>query len=77
MGAPNAGKSTYLAALWHSINQHEMSMKLKLKKMIGDSQYLCRIEKKCLAYEPLERTVIYQEKRELTILFTDVTDALK
>ncbi len=21
MGAPNAGKSTYLAALWHSINQ--------------------------------------------------------
>ena len=77
MGAPNAGKSTYLAALWHSINQHEMSMKLKLKKMIGDSQYLCRIENKWLAYEPLERTVIGQEKRELTILLTDGTDELK
>ena len=34
MGAPNAGKSTYLAALWHSVNQDDLETKLKLKKWI-------------------------------------------
>ena len=29
MGAPNAGKSTYLAALWHSVIQTEMPIKFK------------------------------------------------
>lgn len=28
MGAPNAGKSTYLAALWHSVIQTEMPISL-------------------------------------------------
>ena len=71
MGAPNAGKSTYLAALWHSVIQTEMPIKFKLKRMEKDTQYLYSLEKKWLAVEPLERTVIGQEVSELTLLLTD------
>lgn len=71
MGAPNAGKSTYLAALWHSVNQVEMPTKFKLQRMGKDTQYLYGLEKKWLAVEPLERTVIGQEISELTLLLTD------
>lgn len=77
MGAPNAGKSTYLAALWHSINQNEVPTKLSLKEMTGDSQYLYRLEKKWLEIEVLGRTVPDQEKPELSLLLTDGNDELK
>ncbi len=44
IGAPNAGKSTFLGALWNSVNQKEIHTELTLKKMVGDSQYLYRLE---------------------------------
>ena len=71
MGAPNAGKSTYLAALWHSINQKSIATSLTLKKMTGDLQYLYQLEHKWLEIEQLERTVIGQEKMQLILLLTD------
>lgn len=77
MGAPNAGKSTYLAALWHSINQKENSTVLTLKRMVGDSQYLWCLEQKWLEVEPLERTVIGQEKTELIVFLTNGEDDLE
>lgn len=77
MGAPNAGKSTYLAALWHSINQTDMATSLTLKKMTGDLQYLYQLEHKWLEIEQLERTVIGQEKMELVLLLTDGEDDLE
>lgn len=61
----------YLAALWHSVIQTEMPIKFKLKRMEKDTQYLYSLEKKWLAVEPLERTVIGQEVSELTLLLTD------
>ena len=51
MGAPNAGKSTYLAALWHSVIQTEMPIKFKLKRMEKDTQYLYSLEKKWFGVE--------------------------
>lgn len=77
MGAPNAGKSTFLGALWHSINQSEIHTELTLKKIIGDSQYLYRLEQKWLEVERLERTVIGQEKEKLSILLTNNQDDLE
>lgn len=77
MGAPNAGKSTYLAALWHSINQKGIATSLTLKKMTGDLQYLYQLEHKWLEIEQLERTVIGQEKTELVLLLTDGECELK
>lgn len=77
MGAPNAGKSTFLGALWHSINQSEIHTELTLKKIMGDSQYLYRLEQKWLEVERLERTVIGQEKEKLSILLTNDQDDLE
>lgn len=77
MGAPNAGKSTYLAALWHSINQKGIATSLTLKKMTGDLQYLYQLEHKWLEIEQLERTIIGQEKMELVLLLTDGECELK
>lgn len=51
--------------------QTEMPIKFKLKRMEKDTQYLYSLEKKWLAVEPLERTVIGQEVSELTLLLTD------
>lgn len=77
MGAPNAGKSTFLGALWSSINQKEVQTALTLKKMIGESQYLYRLEQKWLKVEQLERTAIGQEKEKLSVLLTNGTDDLE
>lgn len=77
MGAPNAGKSTFLGALWNSINQMEVQTKLTLKKMIGDSQYLHRLEQRWLEVERLERTVIGQERKKLSVLLTNNIDDLE
>ncbi len=77
MGAPNAGKSTFLGALWNSINQREVQTKLTLKKMIGDSQYLYRLEQRWLEVERLERTVIGQEREKLSVLLTNNIDDLE
>ena len=77
MGAPNAGKSTFLGALWHSVNQKEIHTELTLKKMVGDSQHLYRLEKKWLEIERLERTVIGQEKEKLSVLLTNDVDDLE
>lgn len=77
MGAPNAGKSTFLAALWHSVNQKNVDTKLKLKHMKGDVNYLYGIEKKWLEVEQLERTVIGQEQDNLSIILTDGVNDLE
>ena len=77
MGAPNAGKSTYLAALWYSINQKELKTRISLEKMGNNSQYLYSLSKKWLEIEQLERTVIGQEMPELSIHLTDGQNSLE
>ena len=77
MGAPNAGNSTYLAALWYSINQKELKTRISLEKMGNNSQYLYSLSKKWLEIEQLERTVIGQEMPELSIHLTDGQNSLE
>lgn len=77
MGAPNAGKSTFLAALWHSVNQKTVQTELTLSKMKGDSNYLHTIGKKWIEVERLERTAIGQEKENLSILLSNGHDELE
>lgn len=72
MGAPNAGKSTFLAALWHSINPKDVHTDLTLERMARNVNYLYGIEKKWLEVEKLGRTVMGQEQENLTILLDDV-----
>ena len=40
IGLPKSGKTTFLAALWHVLNAGEVSTKLQLDKLIGDSNHL-------------------------------------
>jgi len=77
MGAPNAGKSTYLAALWHSINQKDAHTKLTLKEMEYNSQYLFGLSQKWLEVEKLGRTVIGQEMPLMSVVLTSGTNEVK
>ena len=66
MGLPGAGKTTFLAALWHSINSNSFATKLKLEK-IDNGQYLAQLSRKWVDAEPLERTVPSNEQKDIGI----------
>jgi hypothetical protein len=59
IGLPETGKTTFLAALWHVIRNHEaVPGALRLADVRGDRTYLNRIEKQWLACLPIERTKV-------------------
>lgn len=66
MGLPEAGKTTYLAALWHFLN-HGQNVSLKNDKLIGDQVYLAKISNKWADVEALSRTLRPSEKLTLSI----------
>lgn len=70
MGLPNTGKTTYLAALWYSLNSASAKNKIKLKTM-GDDNYLANLSKKWLNVEQLDRTKLGYEKTDLLIEIID------
>jgi hypothetical protein len=55
IGLPATGKTTFLAALWYSIQQDQVKTALKLQKLDGDSAYLNKIRSSWLGYEPVGR----------------------
>lgn len=65
MGLPGAGKTTFLAALWHTINSNSFAASLKLDK-IDNGQYLAQLSQKWVDAEPLDRTVPSNEQTNLT-----------
>lgn len=59
IGLPGTGKSTFLAALWHVIRNHDaVPGALRLAGVRGDRTYLNRIEQQWLACLPIERTKV-------------------
>lgn len=66
MGLPGAGKTTFLAALWHTINNNLFSASLKLDR-IDNGQYLTQLSQKWVDAEPLDRTVPSNEQTNLSI----------
>jgi len=66
MGLPGAGKTTFLAALWHSINNNSIETKLKLNK-IDSGKYLAQLSRKWVDAEPLERTVPNNEQKDICV----------
>jgi len=57
IGLPGTGKTTFLAALWHVIRNHDaVPGALRLAGVRGDRTYLNRIEQQWLACLPIERT---------------------
>lgn len=70
MGLPNAGKTTYLAALWYSLNNALEKNKVKLNIM-GDASYLSEISKKWVNVDKIDRTKLGYEKSNISIELID------
>lgn len=70
IGLPGAGKTTFLAALWHVVEYFEVPEALRLVTLEGDKTHLNQIRNRWLDAEPLERTRIPDEKI-VSMLLTD------
>ncbi len=70
MGLPGAGKTTFLAALWHVLNNSQ-NVSIKSNKLIGDQSYLADISKKWVDANALDRTKRSAEQRNLELLLSD------
>ena len=71
LGLPEAGKTSYLAALAYSLEQREVDTFLKWGKYTGDHQYIANLEQKWLAAEPVERTSVALQKNCLSMKLSD------
>lgn len=56
MGLPAAGKTTYLAALWHQVSSKEVSSSLRLEKVDGDRTFLNQIRDQWMSAVAPKRT---------------------
>lgn len=57
IGLPSSGKTTYLAALWHVICDHDLAKKLSFHRLrSGDTKHLNAITKRWLNAKVQERT---------------------
>jgi len=64
LGYPEAGKTTFLAALWYLINHsEELDAGLRLSRHNDNAVYLNMITEKWLGYQRMERTKLSQEKQ--------------
>ncbi|HEY5588988.1 MAG TPA: hypothetical protein VIK86_08540, partial [Candidatus Paceibacterota bacterium] len=71
MGLPSAGKTTYLAALWYSLQQPNKTM-LRLNKYIGNHKYLTKLSETWTGLEKVSRTSIDNEEKKLNISLVDM-----
>jgi hypothetical protein len=61
VGLPGAGKTTFLAALWHLVVSAEVPTKLELVRLRGNREHLNRIATDWLSCRPVERTPVASE----------------
>lgn len=71
MGYPSAGKTTFIAALWHSLQQKKTHTKFKLKNYVGNQAYLSTIEKDWLSGKEVSRTLLPAQKESLLLTLID------
>lgn len=60
-GYPHAGKSTYLAALWHLMFQ-DQNGSIQIKKLDGNQEYLQAMENQWLSCAEIDRTKIAESE---------------
>ena len=70
IGLPESGKSTYLAALFHTLRQDD-ARPLKLRELPDEREYLIGLESKWLALEPIRHSAHVGPKR----VVMPITDA--
>lgn len=62
MGLTSSGKTTFLAALWHVLNEHSSEIHLKLKGLSVDRTYLNQITADWQACSQVQRTKLEHEQ---------------
>lgn len=62
IGLPGSGKTTFLAALWHVLNDRSSATSLKLTKLSGDRSYLNQITKEWRECSQVPRTNLQTEQ---------------
>ncbi len=62
IGLPSTGKTTFIAALWHTVTSSAMSSSLRLEKLHGDHEHLNAIRNNWLNCLPVGRTIMSAEK---------------
>ena len=70
MGLPEAGKTTYIAALWYILNNSNESS-LRIDNYSGDLSYLTDIGKKWANIEKMPRTLKPSEKLSIELPLTN------
>jgi GTPase SAR1 family protein len=61
VGLPKAGKTSFVAALWHVLTSEEVPGSLRLTSLGGDDTYLNQIKDEWLNYEEVVRTTQQNE----------------
>lgn len=74
MGLPGSGKTTFLAALWHVLDDRSSETRLKLKRLSVDRAYLHRIAADWQACLQVQRTKLEPEERVTLSLASGNTD---
>ena len=67
IGLPKSGKTTYLAALWHVIEDQSSETKLRLNRLSGDRTYLNLIVEAWRACTPVPRTTMQADDRTVLL----------
>jgi hypothetical protein len=74
IGLPDAGKTTFLAALYHVVESGEVQSSLRLERRHGDYTHLNAIRNQWADANSLERTKIPDEQSVSMILRDQITD---
>jgi hypothetical protein len=75
IGLPEAGKTTFLAALWHVTEREEIPGSLRLERISENAKHLNSIKNDWLRFEKVVRTVPGQEQ-SATLWLRDETGAI-
>lgn len=70
MGLPSAGKTTFLAAFWYSVQEKDKTL-LTLKELKSDQSYLADLSNTWVGFEKVSRTSIDNEQNELFVMLTN------
>lgn len=82
-GLPASGKTTFLAALWHLVFSDELEVALSFDSLPGEREHLNALAGKWRKCEPVERTLVGQERHvsmnlrdgdhQVTVTFPDLS----
>lgn len=77
IGLPSSGKTTFIAALWHTVTNDEVPGALKLEKLHGDSKHLNAIKSAWIKCCPVDRTISSDEIVSMRLTHPDNNESVE